>query len=151
MPPAYVKPYVKRGKNDAADAEAICEAVVRPTMRFVAVKSAEQQSLLMLHRSRDLLIRQRTMLANALRGHFAELGIVVAQGLRNLPKLVEIVRHDGDARVPAVARHALGILVAQIEDLQGRIKDLEQALIAWHRANETSQRLETVPGIGIII
>ena len=151
MPPAYVKPYMKRGKNDAADAEAICEAVVRPNMRFVAVKSAEQQSLLMLHRSRDLLIRQRTMLANALRSHFAELGIIVAQGLRNLPKLVEIVRHDSDARIPAIARHALGLLVAQIEDLQGRIKDLEQALIAWHRGNETSRRLETIPGIGVII
>ena len=140
MPPAYVKPYVKRGKNDAADAEAICEAVVRPNMRFVAVKSAEQQSLLMLHRSRDLLIRQRTMLANALRSHFAELGIIVAQGLRNLPKLVEILRHDSDARIPAIARHALGLLVAQIEELQGRIKDLEQALIAWHRGNEPTTR-----------
>ena len=118
MPPAYVKPYVKRGKNDAADAEAICEAVMRPNMRFVAVKSAEQQSLLMLHRSRDLLIRQRTMLANALRGHFAELGIIVAQGIRNLPKLVEILRHDSDTRIPAIARHALGLLVAQIEDFK---------------------------------
>ena len=97
MPPAYVKPYVKRGKNDATDAEAICEAVMRPSMRFVAVKSAEQQSILMLHRCRDLLIRQRTMLANALRSHFAELGVVVAQGIRNLAKLTEII---GDA--PAV-------------------------------------------------
>ena len=108
MPPAYVKPYIKRGKNDAADAEAICEAVMRPNMRFVPVKSAEQQSLLMLHRSRDLLIRQRTMLTNALRSHFAELGIVVAQGIRNLPKLVAVVRDDADTRVPAAARYVRG-------------------------------------------
>jgi len=150
MPPAYVKPYIKRGKNDAADAEAICEAVMRPTMRCVPVKSAEQQSALMLHRSRDLLIRQRTMLANALRSHFAELGIVVAQGLRNLPKLVGIVFDCTDSRVPAVARQALGALVAQIQDLQSRIKDLEHALLSWHRTNETSRRLETIPGIGFI-
>lgn len=136
MPPAYVKPYIKRGKNDAADAEAICEAVMRPNMRFVPVKSAEQQSLLMLHRSRDLLIRQRTMLTNALRSHFAELGIVVAQGIRNLPKLVAVVRDDADTRVPAAARYVLGALVAQIQDLQGRIKALEIALLAWHRKSQ---------------
>lgn len=150
MPPSYVKPYIKRGKNDAADAEAICEAVTRPTMRFVPIKSTEQQSVLMLHRSRDLLIRQRTMLANALRSHFAELGIVVAQGLRNLQKLVDIVFDDMDTRVPPVARHALRFLVAGIQDLQARIKDLERALIAWHRTNETSRRLESIPGIGFI-
>jgi transposase len=150
MPPAYVKPYIKRGKNDAADAEAICEAVMRPNMRFVPVKSAEQQSLLMLHRSRDLLIRQRTMLTNALRSHFAELGIVVAQGIRNLPKLVAVVRDDADTRVPAAARYVLGALVAQIQDLQGRIKALEIALLAWHRKSQTSRRLETIPGIGFI-
>ena len=150
MPPAYVKPYVKRCKNDAADAEAICEAVMRPVMRFVPVKSAEQQSVLMLHRSRDLLIRQRTMLVNALRGHFAELGIVVAQGIQNWPKLVEIILDDTDTRLPAIARLALGLLVAQIQDLQGRIKDLERALLAWHRKNQTSRRLETIPGIGFI-
>ncbi len=150
MPPAYVKAYLKRGKNDAADAEAICEAVMRPTMRFVAVKSAAQQSVLMLHRSRDLLIRQRTMLANALRGHFAELGIIVAQGIRNLPKLIEIIHGEDDTRIPATARHALGVLVAQVQDLQDRINDLEDALIAWHRANETSRRLQSIPGIGVI-
>jgi transposase len=150
MPPAYVKPYIKRGKNDAADAEEICEAVMRPTMRFVPIKSAEQQSALMLHRSRDLLIRQRTMLANALRSHFAELGIVVAQGLRNLRKLVQIAVHEPDGRIPATARMALGVLVAQIEDIQGRIENLEQALLSWHRSNPTSQRLQTIPGIGII-
>jgi transposase len=150
MPPSYVKPYIKRGKNDAADAEAICEAVTRPTMRFVPIKSTEQQSVLMLHRSRDLLIRQRTMLANALRSHLAELGIVVAQGLRKLPKLVEIVFDDMDTRIPLVARRALQLLVAGIQDLQVRIKDLERTLIAWHRTNETSRRLESIPGIGFV-
>jgi transposase len=151
MPPAYVKPYVKRGKNDATDAEAICEAVMRPSMRFVAVKSAEQQSILMLHRCRDLLIRQRTMLANALRSHFAELGVVVAQGIRNLSNLTEIIGDEADTRIPAVARYALGLLMEQINDLQRRIKDLDHALVAWHRANETSRRLKTIPGVGIII
>ena len=110
MPPAYVKPYLKRGKNDAADAEAICEAVMRPNMRFVAVKSAEQQSLLMLHRSRDLLIRQRTMLANALRSHFAELGIIVAQGLRNWPRSVGTVGQETEVGFPPKAGQLSGCL-----------------------------------------
>jgi transposase len=104
----------------------------------------------MLHRSRDLLIRQRTMLANALRSHFAELGIVVAQGLRNLPKLVEFIVNDADGGIPATARQALGVLVAQIRDVQGRIENLQQALLSWHRSNQASQRLETIPGIGFI-
>lgn len=150
MPPSYVKPYVKRGKSDAADAEAICEAVARPTMRFVPVKSAEQQSVLILHRSRDLLIRQRTMLANALRGHLAELGIIAAQGLRKLPALIEVVCNEEDDRIPAVARQALGVVIAQMQDLQIRIKSLERELVAWHRANEASRRLATIPGIGVI-
>lgn len=150
MPPSYVKPYVKRGKNDAADAEAICEAVTRPTMRFVPVKSAEQQSVVMLHRSRDLLIRQRTMLANALRGHLAELGIVAAQGLRKLPTLIEVLLDETDTRIPPVARQVLGELVAQMRDLQTRIKALERRLLAWHRTSEASRRLATIPGIGVI-
>ncbi len=150
MPPSYVKPYVKRGKNDAADAEAICEAVTRPSMRFVPAKSAEQQSAVMLHRSRDLLIRQRTMLANALRGHLAELGIVAAQGLRKLPALIEILLDETDRRIPAMARQVLGVLVTQLQDLQIRIKALERALLAWHRTSRASRRLETIPGIGFI-
>ena len=150
MAPSYVKPYVKRGKNDAADAEAICEAVTRPTMRFVPAKSAEQQSALMLHRSRDLLIRQRTMLANALRGHLAELGIVAAQGLRKLPTLIEVLLDETDRRIPAMARQVLGVLVAQLQDLQTRIKVLERELLAWHRTSRASRQLETIPGIGFI-
>jgi len=150
MPPSYVKPYVKRGKNDVADAEAICEAVTRPTMRFVPVKSAEQQSVLILHRSRDLLIRQRTMLANALRGHLAELGIIAAQGLRKLPALVEAVCNEEDDRIPTVARQALSVVIGQMQDLQIRIQALERELLAWHRGNEASRRLATIPGIGVI-
>jgi len=150
MPPSYVKAYVKRGKNDAADAAAICEAVTRPNMRFVPIKSPEQQSVLMLHRSRDLLIRQRTMLVNALRGHLAELGVVAAQGRRKITALIDVVCDEGDLRLPPMARQALTVLVAQMRDLQIRIKALERALLAWHRSNEASRRLETIPGIGFI-
>jgi transposase len=150
MPPSYVKAYVKRGKNDAADAAAICEAVTRPNMRFVPIKNPEQQSVLMLHRSRDLLIRQRTMLVNALRGHLAELGVVAAQGRRKITALIDVVCDEGDLRLPPMARQALTVLVAQMRDLQIRIKALERALLAWHRSNEASRRLETIPGIGFI-
>jgi transposase len=151
MPPTYVKQHIKRGKNDAADAEAICEAVMRPTTRFVPVKSAEQQSALMLHRSRDLLIRQRTMLANALRSHFAELGIVVAKGLKNLSKLIEIVFDETDNRLPSLARHALGVLVAQLQDIQARIKDLERALLAWHRKIKRAGGSRPYPGLDSLL
>ncbi len=150
MPPSYVKPYVKRGKNDATDAEAICEAVTRPTMRFVPVKSAQQQSIVMLHRSRDLLIRQRTMLANAVRGHLAELGIVAAQGLRKLQSLIAILQDETDTRIPEAARYVLSVLVAQMRDLNRRIKALEGQLLAWHRTNKESRQLETIPGIGFL-
>lgn len=113
MPPAYVKPYVKRGKTDAADAEAIAEAVTRPTMRFVAVKSAEQQAVLMLHKTRDLLTRQRTALINAVRGHMGELGIVAPQGARNVARLIEALQAAGE-EVPELARSALHALVTQL-------------------------------------
>jgi len=108
MPAQYVKAYVKRNKNDAADAEAICEAVARPTMRFVPVKTAAQQAAVLLHRGRERLVRQRTMLANALRAHLAEFGVVVPQGLRNVAKLIAIVRDASDARLPALATAARG-------------------------------------------
>lgn len=150
MPPQYVRPYVKRNKNDATDAEAICEAVTRPTMRFVPIKSVEQQAVLMLHRSRDLLIRQRTALVNALRGHFAELGIVVGQGIRNVAKLVEEVAAASLERVPAIARAVLEVLVNQLSALQQQIRVLEAELLAWHRASRASQRLATIPGVGPI-
>lgn len=150
MPPSYVKPYVKRSKTDAADAEAICEALTRPTMRFVPIKSAEQQSVLMLHRARDLLIRQRTMLVNALRAHLSELGIVAAQGMANLVKLASIVSDEHDDRIPPLARTSLHAIVGQIGDLQSRLREIELAIHAWHRASEASRRLETIPGIGPI-
>jgi transposase len=150
IPPTYVKPYVKRGKNDAADAEAICEAVTRPTMRFVPVKSAEQQSVLVLHRTRDLLIRQRTMLANSLRAHCAEFGIVVAQGMAKLAELIARIADEGDARIPPLARGCLLVLSQQLQELQLKVSEIERALHAWHRSNETSRRLETIPGIGPI-
>jgi transposase len=119
-------------------------------MRFVPIKTAEQQSVLMLHRARDLLIRQRTMLANALRAHLAEFGIVAAQGLSHVGKLLAIVTDEEDDRVPAVARTALSLLAAQWCDLQVRIKDIEGKIGAWHRADATSRRLATIPGVGPI-
>jgi transposase len=150
MPPTYVKPYVKRGKNDATDAEAICEAVTRPTMRFVPIKSAEQQSVLMLHRSRDLLIRQRTMLANSLRAHCAECGIIVAQGMAKLAELLAVIADQTDTRIPALARTCLAVLAQELQELQHAIGEIERELHAWHRSNATSRRLETIPGIGPI-
>src|SRR4030081_3974962 len=151
MPPTYVKAYVKRNKHDVADAEAICEAVRRPSMRFVPVKTVEQQSALMMHRARDLLIRQRTMLVNALRGHLAEFGLVEAQGLHNVARLIAIVIDEMDARVPDIARQVLKVIVNQMEDTQTQIAGLEPQVLAWHKSNPVSQRLATLPGIGPII
>jgi len=149
MPPAYVKPYVKRGKTDAADAEAICEAVTRPTMRFVAVKSVEQQAVLMLHKSRDLMVRQRTMLINALRGHLAEYGIVTGLGAGGVTASLKALHEEQD-RLPAHARSALHGIAAQLRALATEIDRLEAQILAWHRKDETSRRLATIPGIGPI-
>ena len=151
IPPAYVKPFVKRQKNDAADAEAICEAVSRPSMRFVPVKSAEQQGVLVLHRTRDLLIRQRTMLANAFRAHLAEFGIVEKLGGAGLESLIAQVEADASNEAPKVAREALQLVAEQIHDTQSRIAEIDKRIVAWHRSNEVSRRLETIPGIGPII
>ena len=147
MPAAYVKPYVKRGKNDEVDAEAICEAVTRPTMRFVPIKSAEQQSILMLHRTRDLFVRQRTMLVNSLRGQLAEFGLVAPKGVWRVPEL-EALAQDGE--LPEPARACAELILMQIEDLQSKIKAIERTILARHRANELSLRLATIPGVGII-
>ncbi len=151
MPPHYVKPYVKRGKNDAADAAAICEAVTRPSMRFVSVKGMEQQSVLMLHRTRELLVRQRTMLVNAIRAHMAELGIVAPVGVPQVKKLLRIIADTDDARLPSLARTCLKSLVRQFLSLDKDIYAAEKRIHAWHRSNEVSRRLETIPGIGPII
>jgi transposase len=150
IPPVYVKPYVRRSKNDAADAAAICEAVGRPSMRFVAVKSTEQQATLMAHRSRDLLIRQRTQLINALRGHLAELGLVAVQGREGIATLIARVTTTGADAVPPTVRAGLLPLVAQLDSLQQQIAAIEKTIYAQHRASEASRRLETIPGIGVI-
>lgn len=150
IPPTYVKPYVRRQKNDAADAAAICEAVSRPHMRNVPIKSEDQQGVLVLHRSRDLLMRQRTMILNAIRGHLAEFGIVAAQGPRKVTELVARLRSGEGIDVPPIARHSLLALGAQLECLAHEVHGLECELMVWHRNNASSQRLETIPGVGII-
>jgi transposase len=150
MPAKDVKAYVKRNKNDAADAEAICEAVRRPTMRFVRIKSTEQQGQLMQHRTRDLLMRQRTQLINALRAHLAELGIVAAQGREGIKGLLAIVADDWDTRLPVDARASLLVLAAQLQAVQTLIGSIEKRIVAQHRLNEASKRLETIPGIGVL-
>ncbi len=147
MPAKDVKAYVKRNKNDAADAEAICEAVRRPTMRFVMVKSAEQQGRLMQHRARDLLMRQRTQLINALRAHLAELGIAAAQGREGVKELLAIVAQNGDSRLPVDAHASLIVLAAQLQAVQTTIGSIEKRIVVQHRSNEASKRLETIPGV----
>jgi transposase len=150
MPAKDVKAYVKRNKNDAADAEAICEAVRRPTMRFVQVKSAEQQGQLMQHRTRDLLIRQRTQSINAFRAHLAELGIVAAQGDAGVTELLAIVADEQDTRLPIDARASVIVLAAQLEAMRTLIGSIEKRIKTQHRSNEVSQRVETIPGIGVL-
>ncbi len=150
MPPTYVKPYVKRSKNDAADAEAICEAVTRPTMRFVPVKTEAQQAVIMLHKTRDLLTRQKTMLINALRSHCAEYGIIVPKGVQNVRKLVEKLSAHKEATLPELASTTVQLLIGQLDTLEGKRQQLETELGVWHQHNETSQRVATVPGVGLI-
>src|SRR5260370_159042 len=148
MPPAYVKPYVKRQKNDAADAEAICEAVTRANMRFVATKTPEQQSCLMLHRTRHLFIRQQTSVINAIRAHLAELGIVAPVGRNGVEELLGVVADPSDKRVPEIARACLAALGAQLRVLKAQILEFDRMINAWHRSNETSKRLDEIPGVG---
>jgi transposase len=150
MPAKDVKAYIKRNKNDAADAEAICEAVRRPTMRFVQVKSAAQQGQLMLHRTRDLLMRQRTQVINALRAHMAELSIVAAQGRDGIKELLKIIASEQDARLPVDAHTSLVVLAAQLQALQTMIRSIDKRIVVQHRSNEASRRLQSIPGIGII-
>ena len=150
MPARYVKPYVKRNKNDMADAEAICEAVTRPTMRFVPIKTPDQQSILMLHRTRELFVRQRIMLVNALRAHLAEFGIVAGVGRNGLERLLEVIA-DGDERVPPEARACLLALRDQLELAKQQILEADRRILAWHRGNEVSRRLDDIPGVGPVI
>jgi transposase len=151
MPPSYVKAYLKRSKNDANDAAAICEAVERPSMRFVPTKSEQQQSGLMLHRSRQLLVRQRTMLSNAIRGHMAELGLVSAKGRNGMAELLKIIANAQDDRIPATARFCLDALARQYVALATEIGAIEKRIHAWHRSCEESRRLEGIPGVGPIV
>ena len=151
MPARYVKPYVKRNKNDLADAEAICEAVTRPTMRFVPIKTPAQQSILMLHRTRELFVRQRIMLVNSLRAHLAEFGIVAGVGRNGLEKLLEVIADDQDARVPTEARSCLLALRDQLVLAKQQILEADRRILAWHRASELSRRLDDIPGVGPLI
>jgi len=151
MPPAYVKPYVKRQKNDAADAEAICEAVTRPTMRFVPVKSVEQQSVMVLHRTRLLLMRQRMRLTNAIRGHMAEFGIVAPIGRLGLQRLIETIIDESDERIPSVARTCLRMLADQLQLVNAQVQQNDRQVRADARATELGRRLMEIPGVGPLI
>jgi transposase len=150
IPPAYVKPYVKRSKNDAIDAEAICEAASRPTMRFVPMKTVENQAVATLHRSRDLLIKTRTMQVNALRAHLAEFGFVAAKGIGKLPDLAKIVSEAPAEALPDMVRATLSGLLDMIAAIGGQLDGIEKRLRAWHKGDEASKRLDSVPGIGLI-
>ena len=148
MPPAYVKPYVKRQKNDAADAEAISEAVQRPSMRFVPTKTADQQACLMLHRTRHLFIRQQTAVINAIRAHLAEFGVVAPIGRNGVEELLDVVADPDDERVPEIARECLEALGNQLQRFKAQILAFDRRINAWHRSNETSRRLDDLPGVG---
>jgi transposase len=151
MPPSYVKAYLKRSKNDANDAAAVCEAVTRPSMRFVPTKSEEQQSGLMLHRSRQLLVRQRTMLSNAIRGHMAELGIISAKGRNGTAELLKVIARTGDGRIPLTARFCLEVLARQYVTVTTEVAAIDKRIHGWHRSCRESRRLEEIPGIGPIV
>jgi len=148
MPPAYVKPYVKRQKNDMADAEAICEAVTRANMRFVPIKTPEQQSGLMLHRARHMFIRQQTAVINSIRAHLAEFGIVAPVGRKGVTELLRIVADPNDKRMPEVARACLAAQGTQLLALKEQILEFDRMILAWHRSNQTSKRLHYIPGVG---
>jgi transposase len=148
MPPAYVKPYVKRQKNDAADAEAICEAVTRPNMRFVPTKTVEQQSCLVLHRTRHLFIRQQTAIINSIRAHLAEFGIVAPVGRRGVEQLLEVIADANNTRITDVARACIAALGVQLRALKAQILELDRRITAWHRSSEASRRLDEIPGVG---
>jgi transposase len=149
IPPQYVKPYVRRGKTDAADAAAICEAVSRPSMRYVPVKSQEQQSVLVMHRARDMLVRQRTQLINAIRGHLAEFGLIQAQGVPNVARLLNDMRES--PAIPEDARAIIELLAEQLGALDAQTQRIEARIATWHKASRVSQRLATIPGVGPII
>ena len=151
MPPAYVRPYVKRQKNDMADAEAICEAVTRANMRFVPTKTPEQQSGLVLHRTRHLFIRQQTSVINAIRAHLAEFGVIAPVGRKGIEELLRVIADPSDKRVPDVVRGCLAALGSQLISLKKQISDFDRMILAWHRSNQTSKRLNCIPGVGPLL
>lgn len=148
MPPAYVKPYVKRSKTDAADAEAVCEAVTRPTMRFVPVKSPEQQAALSMHRARDLLVKQRTQLVNMIRSLLAEFGINIAKGLERAMLMARRIVDAEAPDVPIEAAKIIGTLSQQALDIHARLRQIDRDLLVWQRGNDVARRLMTIPGVG---
>ena len=150
MPPSYVKPYVKRQKNDTADAEAICEAVTRPTMRFVEVKTLQQQSVMVLHGTRSMLMRQRIQLSNVIRGHMAEFGVVAPIGREGLLALIDTLHEETD-RVPAEARHCLQMLAAQLRLVNAQILENDRRIRASARATDVGRRLMGIPGVGPVL
>ena len=150
IPPSYVKPYVRRGKNDATDAEAICEAVTRPNMRFVPIKTEEQQAALMLHKARELLVRQQTMLVNARRAHMAELGMVAPLGRGKVKDIIAVIEDSEDESIPDLAKAALKPLATQLRANEDATAALDAEIKAWHKNNAASQRLATIPGVGFL-
>jgi transposase len=148
MASQFVKPYVKTNKNDAADAEAICEAVGRANMRFVPIKSVEQQAILSVHRVRQGFVKARTAQANQIRGLLGEFGLVIPQGIYNVAKRVPELLEDASAELPAAFRQLIERLTGHLKELDVQVKDFEQQIIAWHRSSELSRKLEAIPGIG---
>ncbi len=148
IPPQYVKPYVKRQKNDASDAEAICEAVTRPSMRFVQTKTTDQQSVLMLHRTRHLFMKRQISLINAIRAHLAEFGIVAPVGRNGVEDLLYVIADPDDVRLPEVARECLTALGAELQRIKAQLLEFDRMIMAWHRSNEVSRRLDAIPGVG---
>lgn len=146
--PQFVKPYVKTNKNDAADAEAICEAVGRPNMRFVPIKSVEQQGILSVHRVRQGFVKARTAQANQIRGLLGEFGLVIPQGIYNIAKRVPELLEDASSELPAAFRQLIERLTEHLKELDLQVKDFERQIITWHRGSELSRKLEAIPGIG---
>ncbi len=150
LPAQYVRPYVKTNKNDAADAEAICEAMTRPSMRFVPVKDESQQEILMMHRVQEMLIRQRTQLINGIRGHLAEFGVVGPQRAHRVKLLVDVIRDGEDTRLPMAARQALLYLVEQLEQVAEKLASIDKELVSLAAQNEACRRIMTIPGVGVV-
>ncbi|WP_095084243.1 IS110 family transposase [Mesorhizobium sophorae] len=150
IPAQYVRPYVKTNKNDAADAEAICEAVTRPTMRFVPIKEEMQQEILVIHRVREMLIRQRTQLINAIRGHLAEFGVIGPNRAHNIGLLTVLIEDETETRIPPVVRHALRYLVEQLREVKTKLARIDSDLITVARDSSACRRLMTIPGVGVV-